>query len=153
MKRFIFKLVVGVITILVLGLLITVGVDAGSQCYPSSGNCLTLAQYYHTVWNNSGSYWDAGVRSYTANPTRVMDDIGYSYWTVRQRCYGSIIQQTNYGGHVLHYRSSYWAAVTKIKAYCSNPYARLGESLGNHDFYDWPYSHIYPYSYEDGWIP
>ncbi len=68
MRNFIFKITLGAITILVLGLLATVA-KAGSQCYPSSDNCLTSARYYHTVWDHSGSYWDAGVKSYTANPT------------------------------------------------------------------------------------
>lgn len=146
------RLATGVTTVLALGLVTARAVQAGTQCYPSYSNCLTLAKYYHTVWNNPGIYWDAGVRSYTDSPPRVMDDIGFSYWTVRQRCNGTIVWQTTYSGHVLHYTSSYWAATTRQKVAC-NPYARVGESLGNHDFYDWPYSHIYPYSFESGAIP
>jgi len=75
-----------------------------------------------------------------------MDDIGYSYWTLRQWCGGIIIAQMVSPGHVLHYTSVYWASSMQQKAYCGAPYTREGESLGNHDFYDWPYNHIYPYS-------
>jgi len=153
MRGRILKLALGIMTILVLGLLVTAKAQASSRCYPSSGNCLTYANYYHTVTNHTGSYWDAGVRSYTASPTRTMDDIGYSYWAIREWCYTTLSKTNTYGGHVLHYTSSYWAASTRTKQFCSNPSQRLGESLGNHDFYDWPYSHIYPYSYTSGSIP
>lgn len=153
MKRIIFKLALGITTILMLGLLITVVAKAGSECYPSSGNCLTRANYNHTVTNTSGSYWYAGVNSYTSNPTTAMDDIGYSYWTIREWCYTTLSDYDTYGGAVHHYVSSYGASRIRAKLFCFNPVLRLGESLGRHDFYDWPYSHINPYSYRSGDVP
>ncbi len=74
MKNLFSKLTMGIMTILALGLLATAAVKAGSRCYPSSGNCLTLAQYYHTVWNRSGSYWDAG--------EKVIQQIQRGQWTI-----------------------------------------------------------------------
>lgn len=153
MKRLMTKATLGITIILTLGLLVTGVAKAYSQCYPSSGNCRTTAYYFHYVWNAPGSSWEAGVRSFTANPTRTMDDIGYSYWSLRQWCYTTLLYATTYGGHVNHYASDYWATTIQYKYICSNPNQRLAESLGNHDFYDWPYNHIYPYSYKSAYIP
>ena len=80
-----------------------------------------------------------------------MDDIGYSWWTVRERCNGSITKQVIVGGHVFHYKSSYYAAMTVTKRTCSG--TRLGQSMGNHDFYKWPYSHKYLYASASNWVP
>jgi len=73
MRGIITKLILGITTTLILGLLVTGVTIASSQCYPSSGNCLTTAYYFHYVWNAPGSSWEAGVSSYTANPTRTME--------------------------------------------------------------------------------
>jgi len=153
MRRLIFKLALGITTILIMGLLVTAVVKASSQCYPSSGNCLTTAYYYKYIYNGPGSYWETSVYTYTANPTRTMDDIGYSYWSVRQWCYDTLLHASTYGGNVNHYASSHWVTSPRTKYYCTNPYQRMGESLGNHDFYDWPYSHMYPYTYKSAYIP
>lgn len=133
-EKFLIKTLVSVLTILSLVFLATGNANADSQCYPGYGDCDTIANYYHTVQNYTGSYWATGVRSNTQNPTMDMDDIGYSYWTYRQRCNGIISQQTQYEGDVFHYTSSYWASASPSKVYCDGPYTRLGESLGNHDF-------------------
>jgi len=125
MKRYFVKLLIGIMAITLLGLTIVIVARAGTQCYPNYDNCLTIAEYYHTVENGADPYWAAGVRSLTKNPTRVMDDIGYSYWTYRQKCYGIIVQQTTYGGTVSHYKSSFWQSVTPQKATCDD-IARLG---------------------------
>ena len=153
MKAFISKLTLGIFVILFLGVTVHIMANAGSQCYPSSSNCLTQAEYIHTVTNDNSTYWSAGVSSRTNNPVRTMDDIGYSYWTTRQYCSGVIKKQNQMSGNVLHYKSNYWASATYAKVTCSNPNGREGESLGNHDFYDYPYSHIYPYSADRHIIP
>ncbi len=153
MKRILLKLAMGITTILILGLLTTVVAEAYSQCYPGGGSCITIGNYYHTVTNTSGSYWYAGVNSYTSNPTTAMDDIGYAYWTIREWCNVTLSDFDTYGGAVHHHVSTYSASRIRTKLFCFNPTLRLGESLGNHDFYDHPYPHRYWYSYKSGDIP
>jgi len=68
MRAYLVRLTVGVAIIFLMGFLITTAVKAGSQCYPSTNNCLTHAEYIHTVENTLGSYWAGGVSSKTTNP-------------------------------------------------------------------------------------
>jgi len=148
MRSLKFKLVLGIATVLILGLLTTMVAKAYSQCYPSSSNCLTYAVYYHGVHSGPGSYWEASVMSKTASPIRTMDHLGYTYWGISQWCNTTMIKNKTYGGHVHYYTSMYWATSLRLKYYCSGHH--WGSSLGNHDFYDWPYDFFRPYSYKSG---
>lgn len=158
MKTFLLKLALGVTAILVAGLFFATIAYAGFQCYPSSGNCITQAHYSHTVENHSGtSSWSAGVLSQSKTPAISMDDIGFSYWTVQAWCADQRIDWWQYAngahGDVHHNTSSYWASITRTKGYCANPNDRNGQSIGNHDFYENPYAHLYPYSFKWNYIP
>lgn len=103
---------------------------------------ITTAHAEKTVENGT-PYWNAKLWSTSKNPALSMDDIGYSYWTVREKCGSAITNQVNLGGHVLHNTYLYYSAQTMTKQYCGG--FRYGESLGNHDYYEYPYSHLYIY--------
>lgn len=91
--------------------------------------------------------WSASVYSYM-NPSVAIGTIGYSYWTVREKCDGTITHQINYGGAVVYNSSSMWDSSAQTKHTCYSN--RTGESLGNHDFHRSGQSHIYPYKIYTG---
>lgn len=103
---------------------------------------ITTAQAEKTIQNGT-PYWNAKLWSRSQSPAINMDDIGRSYWTVREKCGTTITNQVNLSGHVLHNTSLYYSAQTMTKRACSG--FRYGESLGNHDYYEYPYSHLYMY--------
>lgn len=105
-------------------------------------NGITTAHAEKTIENGT-PYWNAKLWSISKNPALSMDDIGYSYWTVREKCGTTIKTQVNLPGHVLHNTYLYYSAQTMTKKACTG--LRYGESLGNHDFYEYPYSHRYIY--------
>ena len=51
MRAYLIRLIVGVAIIFLMGFLVPTAGRAGSQCYPSTSNCLTHAEYIHTVEN------------------------------------------------------------------------------------------------------
>lgn len=103
---------------------------------------ITTAHAEKTIVNGS-TYWDAKLWSISKTPAINMDDIGYSYWTIRERCGAGITNQVNLSGHVLHNTGLYYSATTMTKLPCGS--SRYGESLGNHDYYEYPYAHKYIY--------
>jgi hypothetical protein len=105
-------------------------------------NGITTAQAEKTITNGT-PYWDARLWSRSKSPAISMDDIGYSWWTVREKCGTTITNQVSVPAHVLHNTSLYYAANTMTKRSCDG--FRYGQSLGNHDHYEYPYSHLYMY--------
>ncbi len=140
MKATFRRIAVGVIVILVLNFAVfsIAKASATSQSY----NGITTAYAEKSIMNYS-THWDTKLWSKSKSPAINMDDIGYSWWTIREKCNGVITNQVQYGGHVLHNTPLYYSATTMTKRTCSG--YRLGESLGNHDYYEYPYSHLYLY--------
>ena len=140
MKTMLQKVTLSLILVIILNLVLFGVVKAvtTSQNY----NGITTAKAEKTIENGT-PYWNAKLWSRSQSPVINMDDIGYSYWTVREKCGTTVTKQVNLSGHVLHNTSLYYSAQTMPKQNCSG--FRYGESLGNHDFYEYPYSHLYMY--------
>jgi hypothetical protein len=77
------------------------------------------------------------------NPTISIDTIGESWWTARETCNGNITGQVEYDGEVEYNDSEFWDVSVHLKHSCGG--TRLGWSMGNHDFHESGYTHIYPY--------
>jgi len=115
------------------------GSSTSCQSYATAQACRTKGI------SDLGSSYSATVISYMTNPTINIGTIGYSWWTVREKCTGIITYQAQYGGGV-NYNSSYYSRSTNHSNHtCSPPNWRIGYSMGNHDFNDSGSSHIYPY--------
>lgn len=147
------KILLGLAVILALGVTSIYVVKADTYCYPSSSNCVLYAQGYHTVINNAGSYWSPTIYSKTVTPPINIDDIGYGWWNAKHSCNGTWLWGTTVYGGVLHNTSLYYASMTIPKPACVPAGARVGYSGGSHDFYDWPYSHLYFNTSATGGIP
>ena len=147
------KILLGLAVILALGVTSIYVVKADTYCYPSSSNCLLYAQGYHTVINNAGSYWSPTIYSKTVTPPINIDDIGYGWWNAKHSCNGTWLWGTTVYGGVPHNTSLYYASMTIPKPACVPAGARVGYSGGSHDFYDWPYSHLYFNTSATGGIP
>lgn len=140
MKHLLAKIALSLMLVIALNLTLYSIVQAVTT--QQNYNGITTAHAEKTIVNGT-PYWNAKLWSTSKNPALSMDDIGYSYWTVREKC-GSIIKtQVNFSGHVLHNTYLYYSAQTMTKKSCTG--FRYGESLGNHDFYEYPYSHLYMY--------
>ena len=140
MKTTFRRIAVGVAVILVLNFAIFSVAKASATS--ANYNGITIAYAEKSITNHS-TYWEQRLWSKSQSPAINMDDIGYSWWTIRERCNGVIMNQVQYGGHVLHNTSLYYSGNTMTKKTCGG--YRLGESLGNHDYYEYPYSHLYLY--------
>jgi hypothetical protein len=149
MKAFAYKLFIGTIVILLMNLIQTVVAFAGPASAAYYG--IAYVEGVHNVANINNQYWVAKLWSKTKNPVTTMDDIGYSWWTVRERCNGNITRQVQPSPHVLHGTSSYYASSQMTKQSCNGD--RQGSSMANHDFYKWPKSHMYLYADEAKFLP
>ncbi|MBW7920189.1 MAG: hypothetical protein H3C52_12940 [Anaerolineales bacterium] len=148
------KILFGMVAILILSSISLFKARAASTCYPSSAVCLTLAQGIHDVGNLGGKYWYPSVRSWTTNPALNLDDIGYGYWNIKHGCNGVWTWGwTSSIGEVEHYTSNFYRSKTILKPACSNPNARTGYSGGTHDYYKYPYSHMYFFTQYSRAIP
>lgn len=120
------------------------GSSESCQSYAGSNACRKKG-----VVSTGSSTWSGQVWSTMKNPPIDADTIGYSYWTVRETCDGQITSQVQYGGYHDHNTDSFYDVNAMAKHAC--PGSRLGHSLGNHDFDESGYQHIYPYkSYSQG---
>lgn len=112
---------------------------------------ITTIVAYKFVDNVSGTqYWDAKLWSKTRDPVTFMNNIGYSWWTVRERCNGNPTNQVQPTPHDLS-SSSYYAATTMKKKPCDG--TRQGQSLGNHIFKKNSYDFEYLYAQDSDWVP
>lgn len=150
MKTFAYKFFVGMIVILLMNLVQAVVVFAGPASAAYYG--ITYVEGVHTVTNINSQYWVAKLWSKTKVPVTTMDDIGYSWWTVRERCNGNITKSVQPPPHVLHGTSLYYASSQVAKQSCISG-DRQGSSMANHDFYKWPKSHMYLYADEAQFLP
>jgi len=114
------------------------GSSESCQSYADSNACRKKG-----VVNVSSSEWNARVWSTMKNPTISIDTIGESWWTARETCNGNITGQVEYDGEVEYNDSEFWDVSVHLKHSCGG--TRLGWSMGNHDFHESGYTHIYPY--------
>lgn len=147
------KILIGLVVILAFSTTSIYMAKAADFCYPYTSNCLTYARGLHNVVNSTGSYWSPTITSKTVDPATNMDDIGYGWWNAQHSCNGTVLWGTTMYGGVLHYTSLYYAAMTKLKPPCTPAGGRVGYSGGSHDFYKWPYSHMYFNTSVYGGIP
>jgi len=81
-----------------------------------------------------GSSWNGKIDSYTQyrNP---IGTIGWTYWTIRETCYGNIINQYVYSGYAEFNDDHAWDVAVDSISYCStSPNGHEGRVLGNHEF-------------------
>jgi hypothetical protein len=114
------------------------GSSESCQSYATSNACRKKG-----VVNVSSSEWNAKVWSTMKNPTISIDVIGESWWTARETCNGNITYQQEYDGEVDLNDSEFYDVSVHLKHSCGG--SRLGWSMGNHDFHESGYTHIYPY--------
>lgn len=114
------------------------GTSTSCAAYGTTNACRSK-----TVQNVSSSTWNAGVWSYTKNPQTNIGVIGWSWWTVREWRSG-VITYEYYGGASTRTNTyTHQANGNHSKHSCS--LTRTGYSMGNHDFHQSGYTHIYPY--------
>ncbi len=91
----------------------------------------------------------AGVSSYTHNPVTNIGVIGWSWWTIQQTCSGRLIYHVERGPSVRYNTDYHGRMETHPKRPCDR--TRVGWSLGNHDFHQSGFQHIYPpHSHSEG---
>ncbi len=131
------------ICLLILSLL---ALDAAAA--PSAGASTTCQPYGTTNacrWkrvDNLSINWNAGVSSYTTNPVTDIGVIGWPYWTIRETCSGAITMQEIRDPSIRTNASSHTRLESFQKQGCGG--TRVGWSMGNHDFHQFGYEHIYP---------
>jgi hypothetical protein len=130
--------------------LIVVFIGIGAEAAPLAGGSTSCQSYAGSnacrrkeATSTGPTTWTASVKSYMTNPTISIDTIGRSWWTVRETCNSQITHQHRYDGRVRYSTSSFQNWSYQLEHYCSG--ARYGWSMGNHDFHESGYSHIYPY--------
>jgi hypothetical protein len=81
----------------------------------------------------SGGSWNGYIWSHT-NTGYAIGTIGWTWWTIRETCSGTIISQYQYGGQVLYNASAINDVAVDTVSFCANPSNQHGRVLGTHDF-------------------
>lgn len=80
-----------------------------------------------------GSDWNGYIWGHTNNGNAI-GTIGWTWWTIRETCSGTIISQYQYGGQVLYNASAISDIAVDSISYCASPSNQHGRVLGTHDF-------------------
>lgn len=81
----------------------------------------------------SGGSWNGYIWSHTNNGNAI-GTIGWTWWTIRETCNGSITLQYQYGGQVLYNSSAISDIAVASMQPCAYPLNQYGRVLGTHDF-------------------
>lgn len=112
-------------------------VHAYQLSYPGFAG-VTNAVAYKDVWYSGGSVWYSNIRSNTDSPVYAIDRIGWNWWTVRDTCDGTILDQQTYGGAVDYQDSLNMQTESNSysKGACLPAQTYKIWSIGKHDFYE-----------------
>ncbi len=77
--------------------------------------------------------WNGDIWSHTQDGSAI-GTIGWTWWTIRETCTGSITTQYQYGGQALYNASAISDIAVDTISYCWHPPGRNGHVLGTHDF-------------------
>lgn len=81
----------------------------------------------------TGNTWNGDIWSHT-NTGNAIGTIGWTWWTIRETCNGSITLQYQYGGQALYNASAISDIAVAAVQPCAVPSKQYGHVLGTHDF-------------------